>query len=107
MSHREILCGHQKAQHHMTSAVAQLNSASPAELFVIRQAILDRAYVDEATDVKWFESLCAVENRIVQATYGTDADKQVGFKILLEPNDAPDLADEFKQKLLLRLSQFS
>jgi hypothetical protein len=91
----------------MTSAAVQLNATSPAELFVIRQEILDSAYVDDATDLKWFESLCAVENRIAEAAYTTDADKMVGLRILVEANDAPDLADEFKQKLILRLRQFS
>jgi len=90
----------------MTSATAQLDAATPTELYAMRQAILDSDYVDEASDLEQFKLLCTVEDRIVSATFATDADKLVGSKILSEINDASDFADQFKQKLFLRLHQF-
>jgi hypothetical protein len=74
------------------------------ELAAIRQSILDDS---EMPDLENFEMLIAVETKIENATFETDAEKLAGLMILFELNDAPDFADQFKAKLFSRIHQFA
>jgi hypothetical protein len=78
---------------------------SVTELAAARKAILDSVHVDEATDLKWFKSLCAVENRIAEAAYQTIDDKRAGNLILMECS--PQSWDEFQSALCVRMQQFN
>jgi hypothetical protein len=86
--------------HHM------LASQSVTELATIRKTILERSIVNQATELRDYEELSAVENRIETATFNSDAEKLAGLLILFELNDAPDLSDQFKAKLFSRIHEF-
>jgi hypothetical protein len=73
------------------------------ELAVCRQSILDDT---DTPDTEHFEMLTAVETKIENATFQTDAEKLAGLMILFELNDQPSFADQFKEKLFLRIHQF-
>jgi uncharacterized protein Smg (DUF494 family) len=77
---------------------------SITELTAARQAILDDT---ETPDLENYEMLIAVETKIENATFETDAKKLAGLLILFEQNDAPDFADQFKKKLFSRIHQFA
>jgi hypothetical protein len=86
----------------MTSAVE--NTESVTELAALRQAILDD---NETPDLENYEMLTAVETKIENAAFETDAEKLAGLMILFELNDAPRFADQFKAKLFSRIHECS
>jgi hypothetical protein len=83
-----------------------LASQSVTELAAIRQAILERPFVNETTDLTDAAELSDLETRIEVATFNTDAEKLAGLMILFELNDAPGFADQFKTKLFSRIHEF-
>jgi hypothetical protein len=81
-------------------------SQSVTELAAIRKTILERPFVNEATDMTDAAELSDLETRIEAATFNTDAEKLAGLLIALEQNDAPVFADQFKAKLFSRIHEF-
>jgi hypothetical protein len=81
-----------------------------AELAAERKQLYDsfdgREVDDEKIDEPEFRKILAVETKIENATFETDAEKLAGLLILFELNDSPDFADKFKAKLFSRIHQF-
>jgi hypothetical protein len=80
------------------AAGLEMPHTNVTEIAAERQRIM--ASINSEADVK---RLYAVERKIAAAAFRTDADKLAALAILLEQDDRPHFADEFKNQLFLRL----
>jgi hypothetical protein len=82
-----------------------------AELIALRRQILESgdnwANFDEREVDRSTRSLSAVENKIVNSPCVSEDDKLKVLSVLLDSNDDPCFADDFKNSIFLRLREQS